>query len=85
MTAPKEVTRSTIEAGATSICRFGSRKSETNNSSPPAGFSESEAKANRRIDRVAIEVAVRQFAIDPIRKSVMPLLRFDVSEGRSEI
>jgi hypothetical protein len=33
-------------------------------SSSPAGFSEAEAKANRGIDRVATEVAVRQSAID---------------------
>jgi hypothetical protein len=31
---------------------------------PPAGFSESEAKPDRGIDRVAIEVAVRQSTID---------------------
>ena len=35
-----------------------------NGSSPPVGFSEPEAKANRGIDRVAMEEAVRQAAID---------------------
>ena len=46
-----------------SVCRFGSRKPEINNSSPPAGFSEAEAKPNRGIDRTPIEEAVRQAAI----------------------
>src|SRR6266478_1793190 len=35
-----------------------------NGSSPPVGFSEAEAKPNRGIDRVAMEEAVRQAAID---------------------
>jgi hypothetical protein len=35
-----------------------------NGSSSPVGFSEPEAKANRGIDRVAMEEAVRQAAID---------------------
>jgi hypothetical protein len=45
--------------------RFDSRETASRNgSSPTVGCSEPEAKANRGIDRVPMEVAVRQAAID---------------------